>query len=1556
MTISRFLNSLPPSGTESFEELVGELLTAVTGQRFRSARSGDQQGRDGRASAEEGGAIAFECKRYGEDSPIRDRDIAGGLQQAHESLPNLDVWILAASRRITDQNLTALEGGSREHGIDILPLESLDDGGGDLDILCATHAHVVERFATPEQFAALQPVMEDIARSALAGTRLEAIRKQLLRPSCGWPAWRMRSHEEWLQTVDRDQTSRSRLGQPMNVTSENTIPRASADKALDDWWQSGKNSIFAMTGEEGDGKSWAVAQWLTKKAQNSDDSIPPVVFVPSRDAGDEKDLEDLVIASVERLFPSGEWKQKLERWLEYQSPKGDRPVVLVVLDGLNERHSPGYWRNLLESSFAPPWDGRVRIICTVRKRYWNEHFNRPSTPASVFSLSGFNDQELDLALKKKALKPSDFPEEISPLLRKPRYFDLATKYRGQMSEAGDFTLARLYFEDWRDRCDRKTRPLSESEFNTLLRQIAERYREDVKTHTKKDIQDFIGTDSDSAGAFQELTTGGVLEQRGARWTVDAARLPVGLGLLLSDELQNALTADQDLKETIASWLEPYTNSDLEALIVEYALLASISQEADRKIISSLLLAWINTQNPRSRAGSPIERHLCAYMPQCLDSYVDVAESVWNSKGDHPWAQEVLLGGFVQWSQTSASFAERLTPTLLRWLSMVPLDGPPMLRRENRRLPQAKNQNAANDDATKSPTEGRVKEIWPDAVPNRVVSLYGYSLTLIENDGWLRLSHAAFVIISCLRDRVRFVDAFAAFCVAKGIHESGDGYREMQWSVRSSETDLEPAFEGHIQRLLNEKSRPAQMALSRMLRYIGTASAWATLAKVDEDSLFPPSNLAIEARKNPVESIFRCTKQELEEYALRQDFKPWAFIDSAQSYIADPDLNLPSTLSQQFEPVVEELEARPVWQGMWKSGEDHWLEKAIPVLARVLPSGIAKVLRRIVEDAATRSADALYALAAQVSVFDLVLDEKARLVLQSIRENRPGLRTAGDGFGPQTEFRLFARVLGLWNGTEQLEHLVARPEDAFDWLNFELFYRGPVDHPLPCVTTSKSWFRVLYFLSVVGDAKLDGQTLSTIRQSEDTLVRGALFRYMFFCDLPSSQIRPLLADWSWSPEMQAMEQSFGSLLLMKVMTEEQAANGWMRVDPTFRATALLRAAGSETDWDDYALWFSAMVLKLRAPISTEGLPAYEIAYSGQGTGRPRPVSLAPERRKSIRFIAPETHWGGRRSEGPFSDLIETPEAVRERHKRQIKELQEKEFEAVSLGNYWLQRCFPLDAIEAMLDRAPEIINRSIRAVLDLATPRVPVSEFSYYSALTEVLFSKTERIQDAFALYRVLQRSSSGVRIRDRETGLNQLDLVLFAAPETEETRELWDEAYRGCTTDRDLLDLALMVRRSRRGNSAEWLERIIAEGLQSKSPYMSARASAIRGFLEPDTDAGWLAADIDRDSPWMLSVIGTAKDRVAAERHARYWFRLFCATTDMDEAWGAFRLFLSVVDRRCWIWLTEEMAVLSDDDPRNAFIEDNRDEIGRACKENEEKMGKSFLDCEIVEEMYPWKN
>ena len=93
-----------------------------------------------------------------------------------------------------------------------------------------------------------------------------------------------------------------------------------------------------------------------------------------------------------------------------------------------------------------------------------------------------------------------------------------------------------------------------------------------------------------------------------------------------------------------------------------------------------------------------------------------------------------------------------------------------------------------------------------------------------------------------------------------------------------------------------------------------------------------------------------------------------------------------------------------------------------------------------------------------------------------------------------------------------------------------------------------------------------------------------------------------------------------------------------------------------------------------------------------------------------------------------------------------------------------------------------------------------------------------------------------------------------------------------------------------------------------------------------------------------------------SERDARHWFRKFCSSADLDEAWSAFRLFLTIADRRFWLWCFDELEVLAEDDPRRRFFESNRDEIKKACKNNEEKLPKSFAGCDVVDQMSPWRS
>jgi hypothetical protein len=147
----------------------------------------------------------------------------------------------------------------------------------------------------------------------------------------------------------------------------------------------------------------------------------------------------------------------------------------------------------------------------------------------------------------------------------------------------------------------------------------------------------------------------------------------------------------------------------------------------------------------------------------------------------------------------------------------------------------------------------------------------------------------------------------------------------------------------------------------------------------------------------------------------------------------------------------------------------------------------------------------------------------------------------------------------------------------------------------------------------------------------------------------------------------MEQTFGSLLLMRLTQDDSSIASWKRVDPTFRATALLRNNGSETDWAEYSEWFTSVIAASQVSLSDDDVPAYEITHCAQETGRPGRVSLAPEPTRLVRLVAPESLWGGRSAEDPFAALTEEPEMIRQRTKARNEKLRKLNEKAAKPGN-------------------------------------------------------------------------------------------------------------------------------------------------------------------------------------------------------------------------------------------------------------------------------------------------
>ena len=131
------LRQLRPTGVDGFEGLVQRLVSRATGTEFFLARSGTQSGRDMSSSRNGAATIAVECKRYAEDTDLDETEIKGKLATAATDIPDLDLWVLAATRSVRDQLVRGLQETADLLNVDVLVLALNGADGGRLAGICA---------------------------------------------------------------------------------------------------------------------------------------------------------------------------------------------------------------------------------------------------------------------------------------------------------------------------------------------------------------------------------------------------------------------------------------------------------------------------------------------------------------------------------------------------------------------------------------------------------------------------------------------------------------------------------------------------------------------------------------------------------------------------------------------------------------------------------------------------------------------------------------------------------------------------------------------------------------------------------------------------------------------------------------------------------------------------------------------------------------------------------------------------------------------------------------------------------------------------------------------------------------------------------------------------------------------------------------------------------------------------------------------------------------------------------------------------------------------------
>ncbi len=1554
------LRKISPAGKNGFEGLVSELLEHLTGKHFYLARSGSQAGRDMSSDRHGGNIIAVECKRYGKETELSERELLGALVKASSDIPDLDLWVLVVSRDVPDQLQTELEKQAVKQGVEFHVISAEDGSPSTLEALCANGIQIVLDFTSvqsKEMVLQIQCELEKIAKSSNFKSTIEWLQRSFTAASIGYEHWRVKQNEWLMQRFSTESESRATFGQELHVGSKNAnlIKRSNIWEKMNEWLSSWskKPSLFALLGDEGDGKTWAVASWLNWQIQNTKD-FPPVIFLSSShpQSSEPESLLTEAIARQTGMRDRSYWEKRLHRWL--LRPTGQTPAILLVLDGINERRKSQWWRDFIEKVQSSFWLERIAVLITARKGYWDRYFSTLRYLSVQYGLlPPYSDTELDAALRQQQLTRSDIADDLLSLIRKPRYFDLVVKHRRRMAESGDITITRLIYEDWRDRWERKANtPIDDQEFRTLIKGFAEKAIQGKNRISEKDIADQLPLINDKQGMFDELVSSGILQLTSGSYCVDKQRLILGFALLLVDQIESAhldLDHDSSLEETIASWMEPHQEMDIKAEIFESAALHSLylRDNYPQPCQLALLKAWLESKNQQEE----IEQTFTAYLPIHPETYLKLAEIIWSDTHDNPWGQDLLMKALLHWKNTP-SVKSILPKVFERWLGFIHPDGHPFQRHENKR-----------EDIEK--VRRKIAERAKQKLLPGPLEIAGYQLTVIKDDGLLRLGRAALAIISHL-PRKPYLQAIATGCLSEAICDFPDKYGLFGWVLRSSPETLWPEIEKHAKSLLDYDHIVSKQAAYRLLSFEGSEHAIIMQKTLPRD-LFPPNTLLKMHRKDPCKSMITWSQAECETCLQRTDLDPSWIARKIQPFCHNPKFPVPKNLGAFFAPLADQISVEKIWTGISFTTEGYLLEEIESALFAYAPETAAKIYRSIAKTVDNRRGIALRQLAMQITKHELILDDEAKKYLQTAWHRLVEQSEAVHKGEELAEEFLFHVVLHDADSELQLAYLLKRPSSAKDLLSFIPFFKAIGDWGYVLNKLSKGNAcdirRILWFLAECPQKIPESvlSTLVTLMKHNDSLVRRRVLQILTAQKNKKNIGEFVKGHWAWDPNNNEEENYWGSLLLARYANKIEYAELRSRVHPSHLGFALVQRSGKEDEVNQYAediqrIW---KILETGTSDIPSDFPATEVRFDlAMGEIKFDSIGLSDTLfSRSVRFASRDAFWGGMTgaiNQKSFADALEP--VSNEQLKILGKIVRETIEQQTEAGNIWFARSFSIHALDLVMRYRPDLVDTWLEGISekDLSSEQLLIKGRSFYESLCQVLLSKDP--SRGLNLYYRLCEVPPAINFVVRGTGIPVLRYALFEVPDVLEIINAWDQCLQQCKTDQELLDLVIVAQT---GKGLNWLESKVEQDLESNVMFSRSRAMLIRGLLAAKDTGEWLASQTKPQvETWFDQVVAKACLYWQSDTWAKYWFERFLSIPNDTHAWAAFRLLLKCVDRRFWIWqheLRTSVPCCGDVQRRFAFLNYNTDTLRDSIKKNEKAMAEHFLETKVLDnQAWPW--
>lgn len=1457
------LLSLSPTGATGFEGLIGAALHEISGVPFRLASSGSQFGVDGKP-AYEGDAICFEGKRY--DGTVPRAEVLSKIAELSIHDTDADIWVLGSSTQISSQLADNARELGRKSGIFVLILDWSKTDLPPLSVALTMGALRVEDFLKNNinNKAMLQEALT--ALTAIRNSGDYEIHATRIRSECDASsvglALAQKGNARWLIDVFSSRgRARIKLGQPLSPGEAHKyiIPRQDLIDKLNPYLMGPPDeSVVCVLGDEGNGKSWAVAQsWLTVQHKPLMIVLRPEEFEGSPVKNEITDLLITTIIDQTEDEPSAttrkRWQRLLKRWRSKSAPESPRIVVLI--DGINQRPDTD-WARIIERIVDELHHLGGRLIITARRSFFQDRVQkRLCARHNEILAPEWSPAERDEILSRQGIKAADLHPAVALSMLNPRLLSMAVELfdKVAITHFEELTVSRLLFEHLR-MSERDAATLQTArDFAVTLQSHAQEMLTRVKNKQQDDLHIFQGEVVAVAdGRFFHAVNGDP-----TCYSLKDDGLTLALGFAVTHRLRIAQRNARNLDEALNELTEPISALDDTADVMLAALTVVAAEESLHQDLGSALVRGFSVlQNP-DQAMFPAFVGLARSQPR---SFMAAARTLC-LRGGHQANFDWVEGALIIAGKDGGVWP-KMIDAVHSWLSVYSLSPDRGMFSNLTHDPLEKVEKEQEKNRQK--IKGKVDALSASetAIMNR----------LEEADGDLsRLSRLALFLLAG-KELSPFSTSLLNWTFANALNsDRAAPYKDFFNLIRLNRIDWVQA-------------RAALLEASAKLRGedVSPTGKW-SLVNILRATGHPLDG------KEMLTLVTDLTKD-------RPAFQGWSLInDLCNTDPCDPMSERPENISRTAEQYAT-IDVGKLRNHMGSSSEDHILSQARPGMVRFIPDPALAKHKELIADVLTRAGIPLRQGLLELQQHSALLTIDDALAFIKMRSE---VKTNGqlDGMSEQDAWLIsqYSLLLAfpLMNAREQIEILIADNGNENVLLNlmdlakplgegeFEEFLK------ISCRTGNERQQYLLLALARYTSVPLSACSrllVGTLFKSASSRVRAQALGIMGRNGEPELMKEVAKSTWTAAETEDDLESWYGSVALLEAASRGHIGHDEVieRISPSFYGRAALildedavRSLGHKLDES------------IRHAIDLESnvtAPDIELQIRSANSLEPSLFKLSE---RSSEKMDMEEMW---------KRLSESREIYEQRQKRQHDAFLSFKSNLSQAKARIILDHFSFKELEAVIEANGELADKWYALFMNSAKGKLSAVHnliIPFAQALGKKHPAKTKE------LFLLIEGSKPLVRYTFGRARVELTAMAIWAGQSNPILDELRFSRLDGAATD---YDLAQEVLAALMNGQHELLKTYIETRMNREEPAEIARAIMVAGFSDRSEFNDKILTRY-HDS---AGLIGSAQKaaQYAYERNnwARHWFDMISRAETNADFWRYSVLFTKIVDGRFDVW------------------------------------------------------